>query len=63
VVETVRFRTLFHFEDAADFLEHLPPRGGAPAAGDGLVRFLEAHRDGDRIVLWAERRMDVLARG
>jgi SAM-dependent methyltransferase len=63
VVETVRFRTLFHFEDAADFLEHLPPRAGAPAPGDRLDRFLESRRDGDRIVLWAERRMDVLTRG
>ena len=62
VVETVRFRTLFHFRDAADFLEHLPPRAEASAAEDALGPFLASHREGDRIVLWAERRMDVLAR-
>jgi SAM-dependent methyltransferase len=60
-VETVRFRTLFHFDDVTDFRQHLPARGvtASPAA---LERFLESHREGDRIVLWAERRMDVLAR-
>jgi SAM-dependent methyltransferase len=62
VGETVRFRTLFHFEDAADFREHLPSRR-APGPGAALERFLEEHREGDRIVLWAERRMNVLTRG
>lgn len=57
---TLEFRTLFHFDDVADFLEHLPPRGGRPAPTAALTRFLEAHRAGDRIVLWASRRLDVL---
>jgi len=57
---TLEFRTLFHFHDAADFLEHLPPRGARPAPTAALTRFLESHRDGDRIVLWAARRLDVL---
>ena len=57
---TLEFRTLFHFDDVADFLEHLPPRGARPASTAALTRFLESHRDGDRIVLWAARRLDVL---
>ncbi|WP_242394873.1 class I SAM-dependent methyltransferase [Anaeromyxobacter oryzisoli] len=60
VDETVRFCTLFHFQNAADFLENLPPRGGPP--GDALRRFLEHHREDDRIVLWAERGMALLSR-
>jgi SAM-dependent methyltransferase len=62
VVETMRFRTLFHFQDAADFLEHLPARAEAPAPEEAVRCFLESHREGESIVLWAERRMDVLAR-
>lgn len=62
VVEQVRFTTLFHFQDEADFLEHLPPRGAPSGPDDALHAFLESHRRRDRIVLWAERRMTVLAR-
>ncbi len=61
--DTVTFRTLFHFEDSADFLRHLPSRRGATGPWDALERFLEEHREGDRVVLWAERRMNVLAAG
>ncbi len=62
VEDTSAFRTLFHFRDVADFVDHLPARAGQPAPYDELSRFLESHRDGDRIVLWSSRRLTVLAR-
>lgn len=59
-VGTSSFTTLFHFRDVTDFEEHLPARS-APAHTETLRRFLESHREDDRIVLWASRRLSVLS--
>ena len=61
-VGTSSFTTLFHFQDVADFEEHLPARSTPAARPDELRRLLESHREGDRIVLWASRRLSVLER-
>ena len=62
VASTHAFRTLFLFDGPEDFSEHLPPLPGRPR-DPGLIPFLERYRDGDRVVLWADRLMKVLARG
>ena len=57
------FHTLFHFDDAKDFLVHLLPGyqdKPAPYLAE-VSGFLERHREGERIVLRAERRMVILA--
>lgn len=59
----VHFYTLFHFDDAEDFLAHLLPGYQDRPAADlaELTDFLERHWEMERIVLWAERQMVVLA--
>lgn len=63
VGETVRFQTLFYFEHEADFLENLlPGHRHKPAQ---LLReigaFLDRYRADGRIILDADRRMNVLS--
>ena len=61
---TVLFRTLFQFDNDEDFLSSMLPgyRQQPESFLDEVRRFLALHRIGDRIVLDAGRRLNVLRR-
>ncbi|HEY5512768.1 MAG TPA: class I SAM-dependent methyltransferase [Geomonas sp.] len=61
---TVLFRTLFQFDNDEDFLSSMLPgyRQQPESFLDEVRRFLALHRTGDRIVLEAGRRLNVLRR-
>lgn len=62
VGETVHFRTLFRFADDEDFLASLLPgyRQQPEAFLDEVSAFLALHRQGNGIILDADRRLTVL---
>ncbi|MBI1919598.1 MAG: class I SAM-dependent methyltransferase [Geobacter sp.] len=59
----IRFRTLFHFADRDDFMSSLLPGHGTkpPEYLEAITDFLEGHREGERIALWADRVMFVIS--
>lgn len=62
--KTARFQTCFHFADQQDFLESLLPdyKSKSPSLIREIGDFLVGCTEDGRIVLHAERRMDVLRR-
>lgn len=62
--QDIHFQTFFHFESQENFLENLLPRSGQipETILDELGSFLNRHRQNGRIVLYADRRMNVLTR-
>lgn len=62
--ETVHFQTLFSFAEEKDFLENLLPEYRRKP--EALIReigcFLQTHEEHGRIVLYADRKMNVLKR-
>lgn len=62
--ETVRFQTLFYFDGLEDFLDNLLPdwRRRPKTLIREIEGYLAAHTKEGRIVLHADRRMNVLAR-
>lgn len=62
--ENIHFQTFFYFENQKDFLENLRPRNRQKpkALLDGLESFLNRYQQNGRIVLYADRRMNVLTK-
>lgn len=62
--QTICFRTHFHFVDQQDFLENLLPdhRSKSSALIEEIGDYLASYTEHGRIVLHADRRMDILLR-
>lgn len=62
--QTICFRTHFHFVDQQDFLENLLPdhRSKSSALIEEIGDYLAGYTEHGRIVLHADRRMDILLR-
>lgn len=62
--KTIRFQTSFHFVDQQDFFESLLPdhRSASPALIRDLGHYLAGCTEDGRIMLHADRRMDILLR-
>src|SRR6266540_1751284 len=56
--KSIRFHTLFYFADLSDFLDNMAPGWRPKSFIDEIGTFLERHRIGDRVVLYADRKMN-----